>query len=60
MNADTLNANNITANTVTVKNITVNSSTGIAGQLLMSNGASANNTWADAPFMVHPFVIIGM
>jgi hypothetical protein len=26
----------------------------------MSNGSGANNSWVDAPFMVHPFIVIGM
>jgi hypothetical protein len=60
VNINTLNANNINANTIAVDNITANSSYGIAGQLLMSNGSSANNSWVDAPFMVHPFIVIGM
>lgn len=57
---DGVTANNIIANTISVKNITVNSSNGSPSQFLMSNGSDANNTWVDVPFVVHPFILIGM
>lgn len=42
-----LSTNNIIANTISVKTITANGSTGSAGQVLFSSGASANASWGD-------------